>query len=515
MSVEPLAIEGLAALDISGDRQERHLRSHSDAKELHISKAPGRRLAVIERLNEDDLAMIFGCTQQTDSPKERLLTSLRIASVCRDWRALALDTSALWTAICLCSYREQSLLLLDMLLTRSGMQPLDIVISSAVADVAPAEHKEAEKELFPRIMEALVSHIRRWRTVDMDPLFISSVRDLLSPWQGSADALQKLSISSVMADSYWKAFAMFCADFYAPNLLSLSLHRTRCLPRTDLIEQCFPALEELTIEDQCVPLTHHPWTLMNDLQPLKHLRRLELSGAPVYNSLPNDVLPMLLFPALEELSFARMFVPSVEDFLAIMHAPVLATLHLLDIKLVHPHTTFVPIVHNHRDRFPMLKTVRVTDVTDLKEFVWDLDLGAFQSLDLQFSAPLSVNATLGFLAKRHFAAVNYTAVEIWPLRKLSSITVLQEHEIPITELRQIVENRRGAQPEPGRPGSPAASAWRPPALKELHVRTFAELSDADEEWFKTNVEVFAWTRPSSSECNDSDLGLLKLGVYSQ
>ncbi|KAG6812185.1 hypothetical protein H0H92_003990 [Tricholoma furcatifolium] len=168
----------------------------SPAEQLKLKAVTEDSLPPIHRLPEEILTMIFATElPSTDEdyvpcipkrPRRSLVTGNKLnptilGEVCRHWRAVTLFNPLLWSSMdILCNLEESTLPLLTLWLERSGGVPLNITFTETTCDIKDDRdvwRYPPKNPRTPAVMELLVAHAHRWRSIDFQ--FSYQISDVL------------------------------------------------------------------------------------------------------------------------------------------------------------------------------------------------------------------------------------------------------------------------------------------------------------------------------------------------
>jgi len=458
-----------------------------------------RASAPIERIPLDVLPIILEYGTDDEDPLKRVLFVLRVASVSREWRAVAESTPALWTTIYITIPRYPSLATIWSTLERSRSRKLDIFIDWAhnpprfVRRTSTPNPRSTDPQYIYTVMTAVSRHIQRWRSVDLswDITTCDQLEDSFAPlFLGSATALETLRIYCFdhlpLSDSRSEL------DFFRNTFLAPQLHRAEfiAMPRGFSVESladCFPAIETLTW-NQSSSRVRSWWDSQSFLLSLKLLRRLKcLTIASLHVEEVNPVVPtnsdsQTLFPALERLGLTDMSYSVMGDLLAVITAPLLA--HLTISNPTELEDDDFLGLWDQSSRLPSLHTVRIeagqqfAELPDLKETFQMF--GSLHCIQIAFF-PRQTDAFNDMLEQLSSKQEDSCG---WCFPKLASMTVYCPTEIAPSVLRDLVQARITV-------GVDDPDSGVEP-LQHLRIRTSVEINQSDLDWFKQHLEEFSW-----------------------
>ncbi|KAJ7133316.1 hypothetical protein C8R44DRAFT_22484 [Mycena epipterygia] len=260
--------------------------------------------------------------QCIDDPYSRC--QLQLASVCREWRSVALSTPALWTGFYASYLRAAArdagklLNLLQCWLQRAGNLPLDLKLP-----LPPGSPPDA-------ILSVIAQYASQWRTVELE--LIHSKQPIFFPldsFRGPLHCLRKVVLSKI--DSWPNnAPASMTAFLDAPQLREAQLHtipafRIR-LPWSQLtklelhehtLDQCLEFLRltpNLEAFSAYIARSSHFQRSLPTLITLPRLHTLRLSFG-LYSSTLLDNLTLPALDALELSHFDSLHIGSLDSFI--------------------------------------------------------------------------------------------------------------------------------------------------------------------------------------------------------
>ncbi|CCM04520.1 uncharacterized protein FIBRA_06701 [Fibroporia radiculosa] len=439
--------------------------------------------APIERIPQDVLSLIFITTSASIwNLRERKLFSLRVASVSRSWRDLALDISSLWSTIYISLNFRPTPASIQLFLYLSRTHKLDIVIDWANADIG--SRKASDSRYIFCAMDALIPHISRWKSMSIawDISTCKGLEDTFVPlFVGNASSLEHLQVFCFDYLFQPRRLNFFRKQFAAPHLSTLVL---RAMPggfSLNSIAECFPGLEEF-IWDQGVGFEHiNRWdaagTFLKYLMPLVRLRLFCIVNLYIHDPRPERYMSshlQTLLPALERLEIIGSKYEAVEDILAALTAPKLA-----EVLISNPELPFRSPFNGfwqQSTRFPVLRTLRLAASCDAPdpEDIWE----AFSGMHCVQMTSSDYDDLVNLLRSWQ---------EDWHFPKLTSLEFYCSPSlpIPVAMLRTFVSTRREVLAE-----HPNAGLG---TILSIRVYTSATIADDDIKFFVDNVQDFRWT----------------------
>ncbi|GBE88533.1 predicted protein [Sparassis crispa] len=314
--------------------------------------------AHLHRLDEDVFRLILEAAHEATEDRWELLFATRVASVCRAWRRIAIDTPSLWAKIFLLLRRTHDpLASLSTYLTRSRSQRLDVrIVTSRYSACTPPKILGYQAKVLPdvslvAVFELLVPHIQRWRSMTVD---VSQPSDLMQMcidlWCGTAESLEVLSL---LCELYNVASGLpppprlsplhLPPTFSAPRMRSLVLQSTTWFKDEKPMHRCFPSLGNLQLHSTSLPTVG---TFLAMLQPLRQLRHICLTDM---GDLDGPRIPAVRqnFPALVSITFRFLYPEIPPGFLSLIEAPSLEklTIQFPMLPLIPPYAPCFPSLH--------------------------------------------------------------------------------------------------------------------------------------------------------------------------
>ncbi|KZW01916.1 hypothetical protein EXIGLDRAFT_638108 [Exidia glandulosa HHB12029] len=240
----------------------------------------------LRRLPDDVLANIFLVHLSTVVGRQRRIPFV-LAGVCRRWRRVALDTSALWCTLDLAlddveKKPTEWTVYADCLLQRSKNHRLSLSLELYSANPSPERLRSVKK---------LTAHRRRWHDVTITCHDIDQTQSLgYLPYllQGSAPILESLSLAIVDNDGSYPPIAikLVAPRLYSLELLSTHIDWARCYKMS--------SLSKSTLYFR--PMTSQSLTAMSSVMP--NLRTLDLEAIDFDQA---GGLGVTIFPNLQSL----------------------------------------------------------------------------------------------------------------------------------------------------------------------------------------------------------------------
>ncbi|TFK59328.1 hypothetical protein BDN72DRAFT_883997 [Pluteus cervinus] len=254
-------------------------------------------------------------------------TAIHIASVCRTWRAIALSSPPLWTAMTIYGPTIKAVNAVKLYFSRAGnTAPFTLYLShtimhGAIGDALEGRRRADEEAAHAEaIMDLWFAHVARWRSISFDFSLGPPPAVLLGASTKELGNIRDVSFSSTYGNQNSKKLEGFWDNLFASSslrtvhwgspiikgfmmpgpfvqLTGLTLSE---MPPTELFEilryqgHC---LEHLTIEHFSY------WGWGDDIEPVivPRLRELVIKDSWSLDSLPR-FLDKLSTPALEELA---------------------------------------------------------------------------------------------------------------------------------------------------------------------------------------------------------------------
>ncbi|OCH87307.1 hypothetical protein OBBRIDRAFT_796334 [Obba rivulosa] len=280
----------------------------------------------------------------TECPGDELIL-LNLASVCRYWREVILNSPLVWQHICLDDRRkiEASHAQARLWLAHSGSLLLDVHVQLTSSDM-----------LLP-LLSPLVAYISRWRTCTIaaereevtvfSELTAEGIRPHLEQLEielrGAEDFMGTSSSTDIGGSPTFRSLS----SSYTPKRHDVAMHVTMCeLPDPSFL--CPMRLTTLSIAETSVEVTTDLGRILRFLTALPSLETFHFSGWWPHDGspMPPDALPVAHLPRLQTLFIRNTCI--VRSLLAHIDAPALTILSLrhTNIDFEVRHDTYARIV---------------------------------------------------------------------------------------------------------------------------------------------------------------------------
>lgn len=317
---------------------DNHLRS------LIFRAAAPKEHHLIGRLPTELLSCIFLLI--VNDPAENHLSILTISHVCSRWRQVTLSNGALWARIVLTfPMSGQKLSCADTWLSRSGTSPLDILLDVRDPEWGWKEYDHKFRlEHMESIMQLLITHIKRWRMVEMRADTWAPICIFLWYCRGAraAPVLEKISLSRCNAYFTSRGQIFQPTSLHRPIKLfgDIALDRLRKVSLVGVhIDWSEPPLRNLTH----LTFRYHAHDVMPTLEQFQKilfacpgLLHLSIIGwGPILNDPRTPII--LRLPVLTRFSFGFVDTEYATRLLSLLDLPCLTEFILEDIsKLIDP-----------------------------------------------------------------------------------------------------------------------------------------------------------------------------------
>ncbi|KAJ7247893.1 hypothetical protein B0H12DRAFT_733617 [Mycena haematopus] len=199
-------------------------------------------LSAVRRVPQELICEIFDLSSAQDRADPEARPPWRLGGISRPWRQYALAYPPLWSFLVVPaskshlyfwgeSWTNRLLCKLETQLLRCSTAPLDI--HWATVDVPDS-----------RILDLILPHSNRWRTVSFSMAYSESVLDWLEPVRGKLDRLQNLEVADARRTTFPDVFTT------APNL------RYVALPQVPVVNH-FPLAYQASIPIPWEQITHY------------------------------------------------------------------------------------------------------------------------------------------------------------------------------------------------------------------------------------------------------------------
>ncbi|GBE87475.1 predicted protein [Sparassis crispa] len=456
--------------------------SSQNFRDIRVREAP------IYRLSEDVLQAIFktGWSSGRSMGGSPVFT-LAVASVCRFWRGVAVDTSLLWTTIVVNTTSMRDPGFLHSFIARSGSRGLDIVLANH--SCVPIDHAY-EVSMAMRHLKILLAYVKRWRTFSFSTASDSTLARIVSSLRGSADILEELQVTySKGGHLILPQNTPFDVSFTAPKLRQLILENACCLSHYS--GQNFPVLERLMLDHSVSPPGDYDEMYVAELlQPLRNLRYLNFEE-DVGVQFDWEGMERVSLEPLEEIVFTRMRVCAISNLLSVLEAPRLTRISCCNLEDMGDLGEDEEFIAHHAVHFPSLRTLSLIgclqnahDCVKISSLARD-----FEHLNISGLNICSINNVVDY-------AGTDSGPVAWPFTRLSSINIRSDAGVSIRGLHKMVEARHEAR-----------AKEKPPAvIDELYVYTSQRISEEDRAWLEGMVRVFEWS-PVDGKVADGSLSL--------
>lgn len=412
-----------------------------------------------------------------------------ITHVCRSWRAITIDSSALWAVIYvpLFSNVERSIQCAQMYLNRSGDQPLQIIINLGDCNSGDITIK-VENACVERVMREILPHMPRWQSFSIRTMYVQSAVAALCYLDGRADVLEVLTAGCTVYNLFTldplMRVSLLAPTFVAPRLRRLELlHVDDTRPPAASLEEQFPNLDQLRLVIMFP--TQFPFKSMCTHS---FLRVLHLKASP-YAAWELDVAINL--PNLHELSFDQVNPSTIGRFLTHCTAPLLNHVEVSSMDIHPSHPALPRIDWNPQSlRFPLFRSLKFRHTTLLIHGAHSLMVVLNTELDFCRSLHIEMPGEIIWFLR----ALSVAREGRWACPNLERLTIDLSTKGEEALLRNLVGVRRKASER----GLDVADGQQnvPIALTEVHLRTGCEIPiEVWEAWADAmHLKLFTWTR---------------------
>lgn len=284
---------------------------------------------------------------------------LAASHVCRHWRAIALQTPALWTTITIYGPKDPSPAILQHCLSLSASRPIDVIIQL---------HNHLTREEVRLNLQTISDHSRRWRTLSIVSqtsthswMALEVLRSLDAP------ILRGLKLDLVLA--HQQDYEIHWAGILA--LATFHCHLSRSRFWLGLL----PATKLSSFRWSCGHNTISYELFTQVLKHLGQLRALSLSGKFISDREPYSrhdvVLPNLVALHVQASALSGVYSNDIHDIFRTIVAPKLQTLSFtadLPVNLAEFQTC---LCNDGAMRFPELQMLEFPRNTSRYRFSFD------------------------------------------------------------------------------------------------------------------------------------------------